>query len=79
MQMIKNRFERLKGENKLIVTTEKDATKLKCHPALSQALKPYLYVLPIEIEFLQNQQHIFNQNIIGYVRTHSRNRNLPER
>lgn len=79
MQMIKDRFERLKGENKLIVTTEKDATKLKCHPALSQALKPYLYVLPIEIEFLQNQQHIFNQNIIGYVRTHSRNRNLPER
>lgn len=79
LQIIKERFERLKGENKLIVTTEKDATKLKCHPALSQSLKPYLYALPIEIGFLQNQQDIFNQNIIGYVRTHSRNSNLPQK
>ena len=79
LQLIKERFEHLEGEKKLIVTTEKDATRLQHHPALAEALKPYLYVLPIEIEFLQNQQHIFNQNIIGYVRAHSRNSGLPER
>ena len=79
LQLIKERFEYLEGEKKLIVTTEKDATRLQHHPALTEALKPYLYVLPIEIEFLQNQQHIFNQNIIGYVRAHSRNSGLPER
>ncbi|EKU89910.1 tetraacyldisaccharide 4'-kinase [Bacteroides oleiciplenus] len=79
LQVIKERFEHLEGEKKLIVTTEKDATRLQHHPALAEALKPYLYVLPIEIEFLQNQQHIFNQNIIGYVRAHSRNSGLPER
>lgn len=79
LQLIKERFEHLEGEKKLIVTTEKDATRLQHHPALAEALKPYLYVLPIEIEFLQNQQHIFNQNIIGYVRSHSRNSGLPER
>ena len=79
LQMIKERFERLEGDKKLIITTEKDATRLQHHLALAEALKPYLYVLPIEIEFLQNQQHIFNQNIIGYVRAHSRNNSLPKR
>ncbi|WP_291529109.1 tetraacyldisaccharide 4'-kinase [Bacteroides sp. UBA939] len=79
LQVIKERFDHLKGDEKLIVTTEKDATRLQHHPALAETLKPYLYVLPIEIVLLQNQQHIFNQNIIGYVRTHSRNSYLPER
>lgn len=79
MQLIKERFERLEGDEKLIVTTEKDATRLEKHPALAEILKPYLYVLPIEIEILQNQQQIFNQNIISYVRAHSRNSSLPER
>lgn len=79
LQMIKERFERLEGEKKLIVTTEKDATRLQHHPALAETLKPYLYVLPIEIDFLQNQQDTFNQNIIDYARTDSRNRSLSER
>ena len=79
LQAIKERFERLEGKRKLIITTEKDATRLQHHPALAETLKPYLYILPIEIEFLQNQQHIFNQNIIGYVKAHSRNSSLPER
>ena len=65
LQAIKERFERLEGKKKLIITTEKDATRLQHHPALAETLKPYLYILPIEIEFLQNQQHIFNQNIIA--------------
>ena len=77
--LIEKQFNLLKGNNRLIITTEKDATRLKNHPNLNETLKPYIYVLPIEIEFLQNQQYIFNQNIIGYVRTYSRNRSLSER
>lgn len=53
MLQIKERFKRLKGEHKLIVTTEKDATRLIHHPALSEELKPFIYALPIEIEILQ--------------------------
>lgn len=79
LQQVKEQFMRLEGRNRLVITTEKDAARLKAHPALDEALKPYIYVLPIEIEFLQNQQHIFNQNIIGYVRANSRNRSLSER
>ena len=76
---IKEQFQHLEEWKRLIITTEKDAARLKLHPALDETLKPYIYVLPIEIEILQNQQYIFNQNIIGYVRTYSRNRSLSER
>ena len=75
---IKEQFQHLEEWKRLIITTEKDAARLKLHPALDETLKPYIYVLPIEIEILQNQQYIFNQNIIGYVRAHSRNSSLSE-
>lgn len=78
-QLINERFAQLETHSRMIITTEKDAARLKVHPALSEHLKPYIYVLPIEIEFLQNQQNIFNQNIIDYVRTYSRNRSLSEK
>ena len=79
LQLVKEQFLQLEESKRLIITTEKDATRLKSHPALDEALKPYIYVLPIEIEFLQNQQQIFDQNIIDYVRANPRNSSLPER
>lgn len=76
MQQIKERFKRLTGEKRLIITTEKDATRLVNHPGLDEELKPFIYALPIEIEILQNQQDKFNQHIIDYVRENTRNRSL---
>ena len=75
---IKEQFMHLEEWKRLIITTEKDAARLKLHPALDEILKPHIYVLPIEIEILQDQQYIFNQNIISYVRAHSRNSSLSE-
>lgn len=77
METIKKRFEKLKEGHRLIITTEKDATRLIHHPELSESLKAYIYALPIEIEILQNQQDNFNQHIIGYVRKDKRNSRLP--
>ncbi len=76
MQQIKERFKQLTGEKRLIITTEKDATRLVNHPGLDEELKPFIYALPIEIEILQNQQDKFNQHIIDYVRENTRNRSL---
>ena len=78
LQAIDREFRRMTGPRKLIITTEKDGARLKNHPGLPEALKPHLYMLPVEIKILQNQQQIFNQNIINYVRTHSTNSQLPE-
>ncbi|CDB11357.1 tetraacyldisaccharide 4'-kinase [Bacteroides sp. CAG:633] len=79
IQQILDKFRQLEEWKRLIITTEKDAVRLKQHPDLPEEIKPYIYVVPIEIEILQNQQHNFNQNIIDYVRAHSRNSSLPER
>lgn len=79
MELIKKRFGKLKEGHRLVVTTEKDATRLIHHPELDESLKAYIYALPIEIEILQNQQDNFNQHIIGYVRKDTRNSCLPER
>lgn len=76
--LVEERFARLKGTRRLIVTTEKDAARLRNHPSLPEGLKPFVYMLPVEITILQNQQSIFNQTIIDYVRTNPRNGLLPE-
>ncbi|MEG1839326.1 MAG: tetraacyldisaccharide 4'-kinase, partial [Bacteroidaceae bacterium] len=79
MTLLRKRFEALKGKEKIIITTEKDAARLVQWKELDDELKPFIYYLPIEIEFLQNQQDNFNQNIIGYVRKNKRNSILSEK
>ena len=43
---------------------------------MDEMLKPYIYMLPIEVAFLQDQQELFNSNITDYVRKNSRNSNF---
>ena len=58
---------------KLIITTEKDATRLQLADTLSDEVRKNLYVLPVRIKFMQEQEINFNNQIIGYVRKNSRN------
>lgn len=53
---------------RMIITTEKDSVRLAAHPLMDEMLKPYIYMLPIEVAFLQDQQELFNSNITDYVR-----------
>ena len=62
----------------LFPIAEKDAARLRHHPALSETLKKAIYVWPIEIELLEDKQDLFNKNIIDYVRKNPRNCSLPE-
>ena len=71
MAQIRERFRQLKASHPILITTEKDGARLLHHPDLDEHLKPYIYLLPIEIEILQEKQESFNQNIIHYVRTYS--------
>ncbi len=75
---INKSFSRM-PEPKLVVTTEKDATRLKNLKGLSEEVQNALYALPIEIEILQNQQESFNENITGYVFKNSRNSILAKK
>lgn len=76
MHRIKQSFEKLPEGKRMIITTEKDAVRMQSNPYLDESIKPYIYVLPIEVTFLQNQEETFNQNIIDYVRKNPRNRNI---
>ena len=60
-------------EPRCIITTEKDATRLYDVDGLSDDVRRHLYVQPVKVMFLQDQQLKFNENIIGYVRKNSRN------
>ena len=79
MEEIRKRFFELPEGKRMIVTTEKDAVRMIAHPHLPEAIKPYLYVLPVEVAFLLEQEDTFNQNIMDYVRKNSRNGCLSER
>ena len=62
-------FKAIQGENKLLVTTEKDAVKLTA-PAFADKLKDLpIFVLPLEID-LRNKTEEFNELIRKYVRAH---------
>ncbi len=58
---------------KLIITTEKDLSRLDGIDGLSDAVKESMYVLPVHIKFMLGQENDFNDKIIGYVRKNSRN------
>jgi tetraacyldisaccharide 4'-kinase len=57
----------IKSENKLIVTTQKDATRLLLHKELIIKLELTIAVVPIAISFLFNAQHQFNSIILQHL------------
>ena len=79
MLEIETEFHRLPEGKRMIITTEKDSVRMVSHPQLPETIKPYIYVLPIEVRFLQDQQDIFNKYILDYVRKNSRNNSLFEK
>lgn len=64
---------------KVIITTEKDATRLEHLDGLSEETKSNIYALPIRIQFMLRGEEEFNNKIISYVRKNSRNSILVKR
>lgn len=72
---VESAFEALPNP-KLIITTEKDATRLATCPHLSATMGQHLYALPIEVQIKRNEASDFNGIITHYVQDHPRNRKL---
>jgi tetraacyldisaccharide 4'-kinase len=62
---IKNKFEQITADSKIILTTEKDAVRLVKYTEELNTIP--LYVLPIKPNFLFNSKEAFNQLVIHYV------------
>jgi tetraacyldisaccharide 4'-kinase len=69
IQSIKNKFTIIASENKIILTTEKDAMRLKDAKFISILKDLPLFYIPIEIDFNHNDKEEFNEQILKYVRT----------
>ena len=61
IELIQRRFDEMAGEQKIMVTTEKDAVRLINNPYFPQRLKPYIYYLPVMVTFVDNEPR-FNEN-----------------
>lgn len=79
IKLINRAFDKLEGSDKIVITTEKDATRLINQPLLSDEVKEVIYALPVEVQILQNQKETFVKNITHYVSTNKRNRTISKR
>jgi tetraacyldisaccharide 4'-kinase len=70
--LINETFNKLPSP-KCIITTEKDAVRLRAVEGLSNDVLQHFYVLPIHIKLMLDQEELFNKHIIDYVRKNSRN------
>jgi len=65
---IESVFEKIEATNKIIITTEKDAVRLKDLQCMKDSTLPVFYI-PIEIVFLDSMSEEIDRKIISYVRT----------
>ncbi|HEU4718132.1 MAG TPA: tetraacyldisaccharide 4'-kinase [Bacteroidia bacterium] len=73
---LKEIYEDVKNDNKIVITTEKDAMRLM-KPGLEEYLGDLpVYYVPIEIAFQDQDAQNFNQQILDYVRSHPVNSKL---
>lgn len=54
IEYLQSRYRQLKGNQRIIVTTEKDAVRLAANPYYPHDLKAMTYFLPVEVEFNPN-------------------------
>jgi tetraacyldisaccharide 4'-kinase len=71
-QRIEQRFAAIENAAKCLVITEKDAARLDVN-LIPEGIRSAIWVLPIEVCFLQNKTEEFNQLVIDYVSKNKRN------
>ncbi len=67
IKRIEEAFTAMQGSKRLIITTEKDASRLLLIQDLSPIVRRHIYVLPIEVEILRDEAADFRQLINNFV------------
>ena len=63
INLIINKYNSLKGEKKYIITTEKDAVRLKENPYVPDSLKSQIFYIPITVSFMATNDNDFDTDI----------------
>ncbi len=74
IKKIQEALNRINTENKIILTTEKDAARLVCNKYIPGEWRKLLYYIPIEIEFCSKNYASFDEVILKHVRDFKKNR-----
>jgi tetraacyldisaccharide 4'-kinase len=73
---ITSAFVNLRSESKFLITTEKDAVRLREFADIDESVKSALYYIPVGIHFLNDDKEEFDNIIVDYVRKNRRNRRI---
>lgn len=73
---ISHKFDKIENEHKLIITTEKDAVRLKEFDFKEENLKVNLYYIPIEVQFVNGDKERFKKQIFDYAKKNKKHMSI---
>jgi tetraacyldisaccharide 4'-kinase len=76
LNRIKDAYDQLSSSSKYLVTTEKDAVRLREFTNIAEPVKSGSYYIPVRIDFLNDDREEFDNIIIDYVRKNKRNHRI---
>lgn len=77
LEKILKALKDLKSEKKIVITTEKDAIRLREFTNIDDSLKRSFYNMPVEVSILKEKKNEFDNMIIEYVRKNKRDNRVP--
>jgi len=77
IEKIKMAWNSLRSKKKILITTEKDAVRLREFTNIEDSLKRAFYYIPVRVSFLRNEQYEFDNLILDYVRKSKRDNGVP--
>lgn len=78
IEKILTAYEDLKSPVKRLITTEKDAVRLREFTNIAEHIKSSFYYIPVGISFLNDDKDEFDNLIVDYVRKNKRNNRVSE-
>jgi tetraacyldisaccharide 4'-kinase len=76
IQKITDAWTSLKSAKKYIITTEKDAVRLREFTNIAEQIRSVFYYIPVGIDFLNDDREEFDNMIVDYVRKNKRNNRI---
>lgn len=73
IEVIRRAWDEIRSSEKYLITTEKDAVRLREIANIADHLKEAFYYIPVRIDFLHNSRTVFDNLIIDYVGKNKRN------
>ena len=78
IQNISSAYKDLKSPVKYLITTEKDAVRLREFTNIAEPIKSALFYIPVGIHFLNDDKDEFDKLIVDYVRKNKRNNSVSK-